>query len=143
MNRWVLIAGCNCCLLWTLLLDPVLGVKVAVWIGKTVPPVLLCVALMDIGEAFDRHKFEVERLSFLDWAYATTTAVLCVIGLLQGFPWLELWIFKMGMLLYIIIYALVYIRNNVFVDDFRLHIFSKLKGWGVKKIGVHPRDYVQ
>lgn len=99
----------------------------AVWIGKTVPPVLLCVALMDIGEAFDRHKFEVERLSFLEWGFVVLTAVSCVIGALQDFPWLELWIFKMGMLFYILVYALVYIRNYVFVDDIRLHFFGKLK----------------
>lgn len=110
-----------------LLLDPVLGLKVAVWLAKTVPVVLLCAAVIEIEEAFNRGKFEAERLSFLDWAYATTTAVSCVIGLLQGFPWLELWIFKMGMLLYIIVYTLVYIRNYVFVDDICLHFFGKLK----------------
>lgn len=127
MKKWILITGCNCWLLWTLLLNPELGIKVAVWIGKTVPVVLLCVALMDIGEAIDRRKIEAERLSFLDWAYVVSTVVSCVVVALQGFPWLELWVFELGMLFYIIIYTLVYIRNNVFVDDFRFHFFGKLK----------------
>ena len=113
MKKWILITGCNCWLLWMLLLNPELGIKVAVWIGKTVPVVLLCAALMDIGEAIDRRKIEAERLSFLDWAYATTTAILCVIGLLQGFPWLELWVFNIGMLSYITAYVVVYKWNLI------------------------------
>ena len=85
----------------------------AVWIGKTVPPVLLCVALMDIGEAFDRHKFEVERLSFLEWGFVVLTAVSCVIGALQGFPWLELWVFEIGMFSYITAYVVAYKWNLI------------------------------